>query len=137
MALNVALLRNSFDLVVARQPKVSSLFYQVLFTRHPQVRPLFKRNAADTQERMLQAALVAVMEHLDDVSWLCETLGALGAKHRDYGVTDEMYDWVGDSLLITLREVAGSDWSPELSEAWSDAYQAIAMLMLRGARSDA
>jgi hemoglobin-like flavoprotein len=134
MALNVALLRSSFDLVVSRQPQITPRFYEILFSRYPQVRPLFGRNSEAAQQQMLQEALIAVMEHLEDASWLSSTLGAMGAKHVDYGVTNEMYDWVGDSLLRTLAEVAGDDWTPELATAWSDAYQAIASLMQEGAR---
>jgi hemoglobin-like flavoprotein len=83
---------------------------------------------------MLTRALVAVMDHLDDAAWFTETLEALGAKHADYGITDVMYDWVGEALLATLAEVAGADWSPALASVWSRAYAAIASAMQAGAR---
>jgi hemoglobin-like flavoprotein len=133
MALNVPLLRSSFALVVDRQPLLVHRFYEILFERHPAAKPLFGRNSAAAQEKMLTDALVAVMDHLEDAPWLIQTLSALGAKHKGYGVTDEMYDWVGGSLLATLAEVAGPDWSPELATAWADAYGAIAGLMKQGA----
>jgi hemoglobin-like flavoprotein len=132
MALNVELLRSSFDLVVARQPQVTPRFYEILFSRYPQVKPLFGKNGAK-QAEMLQQALVAVMEHLEDAAWLTETLEAMGRKHVDYGVSDEMYAMVGDSLLATLAEIAGSDWTPALAAAWTEAYGAIAGLMQQGA----
>ena len=133
MSLNVPLLRKSFDLVVERQPKLVTRFYEILFSRHPEARSLFGRRSTEAQAQMLQEALVAVMDHLEDASWLEQTLGALGRKHVDYGVTDEMYGWVGESLLATLEEVAGSAWTPELAEAWATAYGAIAGLMKAGA----
>ena len=86
---------------------------------------------------MLTQALVAVLDHLEDATWLTDTLKAMGAKHIDYGVTDEMYGWVGDSLLSTIAEIAGSDWTPELAAAWTEAYGAIASLMQRGAHERA
>jgi hemoglobin-like flavoprotein len=132
MSLNVPLLRSSFDLVIERQPQLTPRFYEILFERYPQVRPLFG-NASKNQPQMLQSALVAVMDKLEDASWLEQTLGAMGLKHIDYGVTDEMYGWVGASLLATIAEVAGSDWSAELEAAWAEAYGAIAGLMLKGA----
>jgi hemoglobin-like flavoprotein len=134
MSLNVPLLRKSFDLVVERQPKLTPRFYEILFSRYPQARPLFGRNAQESQAQMLQEALVAVMDHIEDASWLEQTLGAMGKKHVEYGVTDEMYDWVGASLLATLAEVAGDAWTPELAQAWTAAYGAIAGLMQKGAR---
>ncbi len=135
MALDVSLLRNSFDQIVSRQPQITPRFYEILFSRYPQVRPLFGRNAQAAQQQMLQEALVAVLDHLEDASWLAQTLGAMGAKHIDYGVQDEMYAWVGDSLLSTLAEVAGDDWTPELAQAWTEAYGAITSLMLTGAEN--
>jgi hemoglobin-like flavoprotein len=135
MGLNVPLLRSSFDLVVERQPLLTSRFYEVLFERYPQAKALFHSRPPAAQEKMLQEALVAVVDPLEDASWLTETLRGLGAKHVEYGVSDEMYDWVGESLLLTLAEVAGDDWNDELLGAWSAAYGAIVGLMKDGARS--
>ena len=137
MALNVPLLRQSFELVTERQPQLGHRFYQILFERYPQVRPMFSRNAPARQEEMLTAAFVGVMDHLEDASWLSATLSQLGAKHRDYGVTDEMYGWVGESLLAAIAEVAGADWSPELAAAWGEAYGAISSMMIQGAHAQA
>ena len=133
MSLNVAALRSSFELVVERAPNLTARFYEVLFERYPQARPLFGRNSRAVQEKMLTGALVAVIDHVEDASWLTETLGIMGAKHVAYGVTTEMYGWVGDALLRTLEEVAAEAWTPEVKQAWVDAYGAISSLMLAGA----
>jgi hemoglobin-like flavoprotein len=133
MALNVQLLRSSFILVAEREPAFTARFYEILFSRYPQAQSLFGRNAPQKQQEMLQRALVAVLDHIEDAPWLAETLGSLGAKHLAYGVTDEMYGWVGECLLATLAEVAGPDWSAELATAWTEAYGAISSLMKKGA----
>ena len=137
MSLNVHLLRSSFALVVERQPRLTSRFYEILFARHPEARPLFGSGSTEKQAAMLQEALVAVMDHLEDASWLEQTLAGLGSKHAEYGVTDEMYGWVGGSLLATLAEVAGEDWNDELQGQWAAAYGAISGLMKEGARNAA
>lgn len=129
MGLNVDLLRSSFSLVVEREPELTHRFYDVLFTSYPQVKPLFTRHARPKQETMLRDMLVAVIDHLEDAAWLKANLAALGKKHQDYGVTPEMYGWVGASLLETLGNVAGDAWTPELKAAWTEAYGAIASLM--------
>jgi hemoglobin-like flavoprotein len=132
MPLNAPLLRSSFETVVERQPAITPRFYEILFSRYPQVKPLFGARSSRAQEEMLQQALVAVVDHLEDASWLTSTLGALGAKHADYGVTREMFDCVGDALLSTLAEVLASDWNDDVRAAWIDAYGAIRDLMLAG-----
>lgn len=133
MSLNAAVLRSSLELVASREPLITKRFYEILFARYPQARPLFSRNAPEKQQKMLQDAIVAVVDHVEDASWLKQTLTAMGAKHLDYGVTREMYDWVGSSLLATLAEIAGDAWTPEVAKAWTDAYGAISGLMLEGA----
>src|SRR5690606_31500800 len=65
MVLNVPLLRDSFALVVDREPQVVHDFYEILFERYPRVQPLFRRARAE-QAKMMTAALVAVMDHLED-----------------------------------------------------------------------
>ncbi|HEX4446419.1 MAG TPA: globin domain-containing protein [Polyangiaceae bacterium] len=130
MALDVELLRSTFVLVVERNPNLTARFYDVLFEKYPQAKPLFNPANRKRQEQMLAGALSAVLDHLEDAPWLQTTLQALGAKHKDYGVTPEMYGWVGDSLLITLAETAGPDWTPTAKDAWAAAYGAIASMML-------
>ncbi|MDH5671645.1 MAG: globin domain-containing protein [Myxococcales bacterium] len=135
MGLNVDVLRSSFELVVETAPDLTSRFYEILFERYPQARPMFHRRPREQQAKMLTEALVAVVDHLEDAPWLSETLGAMGAKHLEYEVTDEMYGWVGESLLATLAEVAGEAWTDEVAQAWTDAYGAISSLMLAGAEN--
>ncbi|HKA89827.1 MAG TPA: globin domain-containing protein [Haliangiales bacterium] len=132
--MNVALLRDSFELVIERQPQLVTRFYAILFQRYPRARALFGRNAQAAQEKMLADALVAVLDHIEDAAWFRSTLGALGAKHATYGVTEEMYGWVGECLLVALAEAAGEAWSDELHQLWAGAYGAIAGAMLDGAR---
>jgi hemoglobin-like flavoprotein len=137
MALNADLLRSSFELVAAREPAVTKLFYDELFRRYPQVIPMFHRKPREVQERMLAEALVAVLDHLEDGPWLQATLGKLGAAHSEYGVTPEMYSWVGECLLATFAGVAGEEWTPQHEAAWTDAYGAVSGLMLAEAGSPA
>jgi hemoglobin-like flavoprotein len=133
MSLDPQILRSSFALVIERQPEITTRFYEILFEKYPQVRPLFSRNSGENQAKMLAGALVAVMDHLEDASWLSDTLTAMGKKHLEYGVRDEMYGWVGASLLAALAEAAGPDWTAEVEAQWIEAYGAITGLMQRGA----
>ncbi len=137
MSLDIALLRSSFDLVVERSPTVTARFYEIFFERYPVVRPMFggSPQALERQQKMLTDALVAVLDHLEDAPWLTETLFALGKRHVGYGVADEMYDWVGESLIAALAEAAGDDWTAETGAAWAAAFGAIRDLMLKGAEA--
>jgi hemoglobin-like flavoprotein len=76
MSLNVKLLRESFDVVVERSPNLTHRFYEILFERYPQTKPMFPEGRRSRQEGMLTEALVAVLDHLEDAPWLTGTLHA-------------------------------------------------------------
>jgi hemoglobin-like flavoprotein len=137
MKLDPDLLRDSFDLVMSRSPELTLGFYEILFARHPHLARLFPKNRLGIQEKMLAEAIAAVLDHLDDAAWLEDKLGALGHRHVGYGVTDEMYDQVGDALLATLAKAAGDDWTPTHRDQWALAYSAIAAMMKAGAAARA
>lgn len=132
MAYDAQVLRSSFNLALERQPNLTHVFYDELFARHPSTKPLFDGADMAVQEQMLAEALVAVMDHLEDVPWLQSTLAGLGAKHAGFGVTTEMYDWVGGSLIATLAKANGQDWTAAHTARWQEAYEGIVTMMLAG-----
>lgn len=127
--LNVTLLRASFDHVIEKQPELTTRFYEIFFDRYPQVKPLFGAKSQKAQAEMLQAALVSVLEHIEDSQWLTSTLKALGEKHKGYGVTDEMYGWVGECLLAAISEAANVPADSDVIKEWTLAYNTIANIM--------
>ncbi len=135
MTLNPEILRTSFDLVIDRRPDLTVRFYEILFARYPALQPMFVHTNRGVQARMLAQAIAAVLDHLEEPAWLSTTLGNLGARHVHYGVTDAMYDQVGDALLATLAEVAAEAWTDEVAAQWTEAYGAIASMMQAGARA--
>ncbi|MEM9904646.1 MAG: globin family protein [Cyanobacteria bacterium P01_D01_bin.44] len=133
MALNVELLEQSFELVKPKADEFVASFYNNLFTDYPAAKPLFEHSDMAKQGNMLKGALVMVVENLRNPEVLSKSLKGLGARHVKYGALPEHYPLVGNSLLKTLGQYAGAAWTPELKQAWTDAYGAIAELMLEGA----
>lgn len=136
MSLDPTILRSSFELVIDRRPDLTIRFYEILFAKYPDLEPMFRRDRT-AQAKMLAGAIAAVLDHLEDAPWLQRTLGDLGAKHVEYGVTDAMYGMVGDALLATLAEVAAEAWTPAVEAQWKMAYGAIASMMQAGAAAQA
>lgn len=133
MADTATLLRESVAIAAANEPVITKRFYAIFHTRYPQVVPLFSKNAPEKQQEMLQGAILAVLDHLDNPQWLADTLGAIGAKHLEYGVTDDMYPWVGECLIAALAELCGDQWTKDHEAAWVGAYGLLTELALAGA----
>jgi len=132
MPLDGKLLQSSLELVSGREELVTARFYDVLFERHPSVRPLFGADVRP-QAAMLQESIVAVLDHLEEPDWLQEHLHALGARHVGYGATADLYPLVAACLIDTMAQIGGDDWTPAMSDAWATALTAVATLMLEGA----
>ena len=133
MSLNVELLEQSFELVKPKADEFVGSFYNNLFTDYPAAKPLFEHSNMAKQQQMLKGALVMVIENLRKPDVLSDALKGLGARHVKYGALPEHYPLVGNSLLKTLEQYAGSAWTFELKEAWAGAYGVITELMLEGA----
>jgi hemoglobin-like flavoprotein len=132
---NVHALETSFDLVAPRGEELVSVFYDRLFERAPQVKPLFAHVDMARQRSMLLAALVLLRKSLRNLDAIAPKLRELGARHVAYGATPEAYPIVGEVLLASLAEIAGEAWTDELEAEWAGAYGVVAGLMIEGADS--
>jgi methyl-accepting chemotaxis protein len=135
--MNVTLIRASFDALRPQAPALANRFYEILFERYPQVKPMFAKTDFSKQKQMLIQALSLLVANLEKPEILKAYLGVLGAKHAGYGATDAQYDAVGECLLATLAEFAGPLWTPELAGEWAETYGAVAFLMKEGAATAA
>jgi hemoglobin-like flavoprotein len=134
MSLNVDLLEHSFALVKGNGAEFSSQFYATLFSDYPAVQPLFANTHLQTQGDKLFASLVLVVDNLRNPEALENALKGLGTRHVKYGALPQHYPLVGASLLKTFATtLAPADWTPEVQQAWTDAYGAVTQLMLEGA----
>ncbi|MER5767311.1 globin domain-containing protein [Streptomyces sp. NPDC001985] len=124
--------RDSLERAGRRASHVVRYFYAYLFTHHPHLRTLFPAVMADQYER-LYAALVHAVDHLGHPG-LPGHLERLGRDHRRFGVVDEDYAAVGESLIAAVRHHTPYTWDTATEEAWRRVYGSIAAAMAAGAR---
>jgi len=70
---------------------------------------------------------------LDEPDQLVSEVAALCRRHVGYAVTDGQYEIVGAALLWTLEQALGPAFTPEVRDAWSEAYLILATVMRRSA----
>jgi hemoglobin-like flavoprotein len=129
--MDAALLETSLALVDTPDDGLTTRFYAILFERYPQVRPMFSDDLGP-QAKMLRSAIISVVDHLDDPTWLAETLGELGARHASWGVVAPMYEVVTECMVAAMAEIGGDAWTPQMTDAWVRALEAVSGLMLSG-----
>lgn len=130
--MNVALIRGSFSLLSGREEDLVARFYERLFDAHPEVRPLFANTEPKKQQQSLLAALKLAVSVLDEPAKLVPALHALGARHAGYGVVPEHYTVVRETMLASLADLLGEDFTRSTRAAWDEALRAVEKLMLEG-----
>ncbi len=133
--MNVALLKESFDMIVPQKDAFAHSFYERLFTDYPQTRALFAQTDMRRQENSLAATLATVVAGVQRGDNLVPVLQQLGQRHKRYGAQAEHYPLVGAALLETFHQYLGPLFTPEMQEAWEEAFQIISAQMLEGAAS--
>lgn len=129
----IARVRESFKPVAAIREDAAALFYGRLFEIAPDVRPLFTADLT-VQGAKLMSALAMVVASLDRLDQILPQVQEMAVRHVAYGVEERHYAIVGDALMWTLAKGLGEQFTPEVAQAWSDAYAALSGAMIDAAR---
>ncbi len=128
----VVLVQTSFEKVGPIAPQAAAIFYARLFDVMPEAKPLFKADLED-QGRKLMSSLGTVVRSLNRLDQVLPAIKTLATRHVQYGVKPEHYPPVGATLLWTLEQGLGKDFTPEVADAWKAAYAALSAVMIEAA----
>jgi len=125
----IKLVQQSFARVAPISEAAAVLFYGRLFEIAPTVKSMFPADMTE-QRRKLMAMLAAVVNGLGDLPSILPAASALARRHVSYGARAEHYPVVGAALLWTLEKGLGENWTPEVADAWSAAYETLSRYMI-------
>ena len=125
---DVKRIQSTWALVIPIRDQVATLFYGRLFELDPALRKLFKTDLKSQGEKLTDMITV-VVNGLTKLEAIVPAVQALGKRHVDYGVKDADYDTVGSALLWTLDKGLGAAFTPEVENAWAQAYGLLATTM--------
>jgi nitric oxide dioxygenase len=112
---------------------ITRRFYTRLFDAHPDLRNLFNmgNQQSGAQQQSLASALYAYAANIDNQAALAPVVSRIVQKHVSLGVRAEHYPIVGENLLAAIGETLGEAATPELIEAWAEAYGLLADALIR------
>jgi hemoglobin-like flavoprotein len=104
------------------------LFYEKLFQTDPALRDMFQTDIDHQGEKLMQIIESAVsgLGHIDRIT---PALRALGQRHQTYGIEARHYGTVGTTLLWTLGQTLGAEFTPKVKSAWATVYGVLAATM--------
>lgn len=127
----ILLVRSSWPAIADEADALTKHFYAHLFDIDESAARLFAGVDMTVQRKKLAQALAVVVHALDDVDCLLPPLAALAKRHMTYGVEDRHFDSVGDALLWAMTDVLGDGFTPDLRDAWAQAYAMVSSVMRR------
>jgi hemoglobin-like flavoprotein len=133
-AQQIELVQASFEMVRPIADQAAETFYQRLFEIAPDYRSLFKNNMKK-QGAMLMSTLGLAVGSLNNLEAILPAVRSLGQRHAGYGVTAEHYQPVAEAFLWTLDYYLGEAFTPELKEAWVEAYTILAGAMIEASEA--
>jgi hemoglobin-like flavoprotein len=125
----IKLVQESHAKVAPISDKAAIMFYNRLFEVAPQVKAMFPADLTE-QRKKLMATLAAVVNGLGNLETVLPAASALAKRHVTYGAKPEHYHVVGSALLWTLEKGLGDGWTPEVANAWTDAYDMLSGFMI-------
>ena len=129
----IEVVQNTFNKVRPMSGTAAQLFYNRLFDVDPSVRALFEGDMNEQGAKLMYMIGVAVAG-LSSAESIASAVAELGRRHVGYGVGEGHYTTVRETLLWTLKQGLGADFTPEEEVAWGNAYDFLAAVMQQAAK---
>jgi hemoglobin-like flavoprotein len=138
----IRLLQRSFALIQPIADDVGLTFYERLFARAPEVRPMFKDEIDRQQRKLMNFFGEFVRLHLRSLLTLPVTaaqdpevsipgIAALAERHVRYGVAPEHFIAAKEALFWSFNQHLRDEMNHETLLAWSAGFDMIAESMIR------
>jgi len=125
----VATVKATIPVLKEHGQDITTRMYDVLFEKYPETKALFSSAPGD-QLKILAAAVAAYAMNIDNLEVLGDAVGRMTAAHVRTNVKPEHYPMVADALLTAMTDVLGDAATPEVLEAWTEAYTFLADLLI-------
>ena len=112
-------IQHSFELAAERCEDLTPLVYRRLFREHPEAEKMFRSEGGDlVRGSMLALTIDAILDFAGDRTGHFRMIGCEVQSHDAYGTPRELFGKFFGVIANTMREVLGTDWSPEIDDAW-------------------
>ncbi len=119
---------------------ITQRMYEIAFQLRPDLRRFFVNTWMKTPEEgrkqaeQLAAAVYAYASHIDELEKLSKGVEKIAKVHVQVNIIPEMYPVIGECLLAAMKDVLGDAATPEVLEAWEEAYGALAEILINRER---
>jgi len=117
----IAIIKATAPVIKEHGEAITTAMYKNLFAEHPEAKELFK-DAAPDQYKKLAAMVYAYAANIDNLGALTNGVEKVANIHVNVNIEPKHYPWVGVALLGAVEEVLGEAATPEIMNAWKEAF---------------
>lgn len=128
----ISVIKSTAPALQAHGVAITTRMYERLFQAHPDVKELFDEAAQKSgeQPRRLAGAILAFAQNADNLDAIQGAVDKICARHVATRVKAEHYPAVAEALLPAIKDVLGDAATPEILDAWGEAYWFLADVMI-------
>ncbi|MEA5404229.1 NO-inducible flavohemoprotein [Arcicella sp. DC2W] len=129
----IEIVKSTAPVLAIHGESITKVFYQLLFQNHPELKNVFNmtHQTHGTQSKALANAVYAYAANIDNLAVLSAAVEQITQKHSSLSITPAMYQLVGANLLAAIKEVLQDAATPEIMDAWAEAYGDLASLFIK------
>ena len=126
---SVNIIKNTAELITSNDTKITSRMYEILFSKYPKVKSLFK-DAPEDQYMRLAEILSAYAVNIEKIDRLKPALIVIAKRHTEVGIKAAHYPMIGMVLMQAIEDTLGEKATVVFMDAWREAYQVIAAILI-------
>ena len=111
-------IERSFELAAERCEDLTPVVYRRLFREHPQAQAMFRSEGSDPVKGSMLALTIDAILDLGPRAGPFRLIECEGSSHDAYGTPRDLFAAFFGVIANTVRDLLGSEWSPEIDEAW-------------------
>lgn len=135
-AAQVGLLRATFQILDADRDRLAEMFYARAVALDPSI--MRTQQAANMVNQRLQLLLVLtdIVQQLDDLSRLAQTVAAVARRYGIYGASDPRFRTARAAMIWALERILEPERDSAIQVAWNQALDLVEALLSGGVPAD-
>lgn len=129
----IAIVKSTAPVLEENGELLTRHFYKRMFSHNPEVAVFFNpaHQKSGSQQKALAGAICAYAANIDNLGALAGAVELIAQKHASLQIKPEHYSIVGENLLASIREVLGAAATDDIINAWAEAYNFLAAVMIK------
>lgn len=133
----IEIIKSTVPMLKKHGSTIVKKMYEITFDERPEYKRFFENTHMRSQEEgykqiaKLATSIYLYASHIDKLDHLNDAIEHIANAHVKTHVIAEQYPVIGKYLLTAMKDVLGDAITPEIMEAWTEAYKSLADILIK------